>query len=77
MENHKEGISMTKAISLAILAGGILLLIFGINAYNSSSSDISRFFSGSATDKSIWMLVGGVVATVLGLVGLSRRSKTV
>jgi hypothetical protein len=68
---------MNKAISLAVLAGGILLLIFGINAYNSSSSDISRFFTGSATDKSIWMLVGGVVVTVLGLVGLFRRSKTV
>ena len=68
---------MNKTISLAVLAGGILLLIFGINAYDSSSSDISRFFTGSATDKSIWMLVGGVVATVLGLVSLMRGSKTV
>jgi hypothetical protein len=68
---------MNKAISLAVLAGGILLLIFGINAYNSTGSDISRFFSGSATDKSIWLLVGGAAATVLGLVGLGRGSKTV
>jgi hypothetical protein len=67
---------MTKAISLAVLAGGILLLIFGISAYDTTSSDISRFFSGSATDKSIWMLVGGAFATVLGLVGLLRASKT-
>jgi hypothetical protein len=77
MENQNEGLSMNKAISLAVFAGGILLLIFGISAYNSSSSDISRFFTGSATDKSIWMLVGGVVATVLGLVGLLRGSKKV
>ena len=68
---------MNKAISVAVLAGGILLLIFGINAYNSSSSEISRFFTGSATDKSIRMLVSGVVATVLGLVGLLRGSKKV
>jgi hypothetical protein len=67
---------MTKAISLAVLAGGIVLLIFGINAYDSTSSDISRFFTGSATDKSMWMLVGGAVLTVLGLVGLLRKSKT-
>jgi hypothetical protein len=66
---------MNKAISFAVLAGGILLLIFGINAYNSSSSDISRFITGSATDKSIWMLIAGVVATVLGLVRLLRGSK--
>jgi hypothetical protein len=64
---------MNKAISFAVLAGGILILIFGINVYDSSSSDISRFFTGSATDKSIWMLIGGVVATVLGLAGLLRR----
>jgi len=68
---------MTKTIWLAVLAGGILLLIFGINAYDSSSSDISRFFTGSATDKSIWMIVGGVVVSVLGLGGVLRRSKTV
>jgi Protein of unknown function (DUF3185) len=67
---------MNKAISLAILAGGVLLLIFGINAYNSSSSDVSRFFTGSATDKSIWMSVGGAVATVLGVIGLLRGSKS-
>jgi uncharacterized membrane protein YidH (DUF202 family) len=77
MKNQNEELSMNKTISLAVLAGGILLLIFGINAYDSSSSDISRFFTGSATDKSIWMLIGGVVVTVLGLLGLLRGSKTV
>jgi uncharacterized membrane protein YidH (DUF202 family) len=77
MENQNEGSSTIKAISLAVLAGGILLLIFGINAFNSSSSDISRFFTGAATDKSVWMLVGGVVLTVLGLMGLLLGSKTV
>ncbi|MEX2191328.1 MAG: DUF3185 family protein [Bacteroidota bacterium] len=66
---------MNKTISLALLAGGILLLIFGVIAYDSSSSDISRFFTGSATDKAIWLLVGGVVATILGLGGLMRGSK--
>jgi hypothetical protein len=66
---------MSKSVSLALLAGGILLLFFGIIAYDSSSSDISRFFTGSATDKSIWMLVGGTLGTVLGLGGLWRVSR--
>ena len=66
---------MTKAVSLALLAGGILLLILGINASNAFSSDVSRFFTGSATDKTIWMLVGGVVGIAIGLVGLLRASK--
>jgi hypothetical protein len=66
---------MNKALSLALLAGGILLIIFGVIAYDSTSSDISRFFTGSATDKAIWLLVIGAVATVLGLAGLLRRVK--
>jgi uncharacterized membrane protein YidH (DUF202 family) len=67
--------SMNKALSFALLVGGILLLIFGFIAYDSTSSDISRFFTGSATDKSIWLLVSGIVVTVVGLFGLSRRLK--
>jgi hypothetical protein len=66
---------MNRAISLALLAGGILLMVFGFIAYDSTSSDISRFFTGSATDKSIWLLVGGFAATLAGLVSLSRRAK--
>lgn len=61
---------MNKAISLAILVGGILVMIFGINEVHSTGSDISRFFTGAPTDHSMWMLVGGVVASVIGLAGL-------
>ena len=63
---------MNKAVSLALLAGGILLLIFGISAARSFSSDISRFFTGAPTDKAIWMLIGGVVLAIVGVVGLLR-----
>lgn len=66
---------MDKTISLAILAGGILLVIFGVNASNSLSSDISRVFTDAPTDKAIWMLVGGVVVTIIGLAGLARGSR--
>jgi len=66
---------MDKTISLAMLAGGILLVIFGVNASNSFSSDISRIFTDAPTDKAIWMLVGGIVVTVIGAMGLLRGSK--
>ena len=62
---------MNKLISLAILAGGIVLVVFGVAATKSFSSDISRFFTGSPTDKAIWMLIGGIVAIIIGLAGLS------
>ncbi len=55
---------MNKAVSLALFAGGILLIIFGVSAAGSFSSDISRFFTGAPTDKAIWMLIGGVVLSV-------------
>lgn len=67
---------MNKAILLALIVGGTILLIFGIDAYNSAGSDISRFFTGSPTDKSIWMIVGGSVAIVAGAGGLLRNSKS-
>ena len=66
---------MGRAVSLALLAGGVLLLIFGISASKSLGSDISRFFSGSPTDKAVWMLSGGVVLFIIGLVGLLRESR--
>jgi hypothetical protein len=65
---------MHKAVALALLAGGILL-IFGVSAARSFSSDIARFFTGSPTDKAIWMLIGGVVLSIVGVVGLNGRAR--
>jgi hypothetical protein len=67
---------MNKIVSLALLVGGVVLMIIGINAMNSFSSDISRFFTGSPTDKAVWMLIGGIVATGVGLMGSVRGSKS-
>lgn len=68
---------MNKIVSLALLAGGIVLIIVGINATNSFSSDVSRFFTGSPTDKAVWMLIGGILAAVIGLTGTLHTSKQV
>lgn len=66
---------MNKAIFLALLVGGIVLTVIGINAMDSFSSDVSRFFTGSPTDKAVWMLIGGIAAAVVGLFGISRGSR--
>jgi hypothetical protein len=50
---------MVKIATLEFLAGGTVLLLFGIHASNSLYSDFFRFFAGSASNKAIWMLVGG------------------
>lgn len=69
--------SMNRTFSLALLVGGVVLLIIGINATNSFSSDVSRFFTGSPTDKAVWMLIGGVAASVVGLTLMLRNWKHV
>jgi hypothetical protein len=66
---------MNKALSIALLVGGIVLIVIGVNATKSFSSDVSRFFTGSPTDKAVWMLIGGSVAAVAGLVGVMRGTK--
>jgi hypothetical protein len=62
-------------ISIILLVGGVVLVILGVQATNSFSSDVSRFFTGSPTNKAIWMLIGGIVAGLIGLFGVMRRSK--
>jgi Na+/melibiose symporter-like transporter len=58
---------MNNIVGLAVFALGIVLLVFGFNASQSFSSDVSRFFTGNPTDKSIWMIAGGAAAVVGGL----------
>jgi hypothetical protein len=65
---------MNKMISIGLLVGGVILIIFGVQAMNSFSSDVSKFFTGSPTDKAVWMLIGGVVAAAMGLMGTLRGS---
>jgi hypothetical protein len=66
---------MNKSASIAFLIVGIMLLIFGVSAVESFSSDVSRFFTGTPTDRAIWLMIGGVLAGVIGLFGLLRGAR--
>jgi hypothetical protein len=66
---------MNNVLGLAVFAAGVVLLIFGLNASHSFSSDVSRFFTGNPTDKSIWLLIGGAAAVIIGLVIAIRGSR--
>lgn len=67
---------MNRIFSLILLIGGVILLIYGIQASESLGSEISRLFTGSPTDKSLWMIIGGTVATLVGAGGFFRGSRT-
>lgn len=65
--------AMGKAWSVALLVAGIVLLTWGLGASHSLSSDFSRLFTGSPTNKAVWLLIGGLVCGILGFFGLLRR----
>jgi hypothetical protein len=56
------------------MAGGFVLLVFGIQESNSFNSSVSRAFNGSPTHQSMWMIAAGVVLVILGLImGVTGR----
>ncbi|MDI1247300.1 MAG: DUF3185 family protein [Lacunisphaera sp.] len=67
---------MNKVVSLALLVIGIILLIAGVAASDSAASGVSRFFTGNPTDKTMWLMIGGIVATIVGAAGLLGGSKS-
>jgi hypothetical protein len=64
---------MNRIAALALLILGVALLGLGWDAYHSVGSDVSRLVTGAPTDRALWLLIGGGVAAVAGLGGLSRR----
>ena len=66
---------MNKGLSVALLVVGVVLVILGLNASDSISSEFSELFTGAPTDKAVWMLIGGLVAAIVGLFGLMRGKK--
>jgi len=61
-------------MSFALLVIGAILLFYGLRAGDSVGSDVSRAVTGTPTDKTVWFLVGGVLAGVIGLFGILRGS---
>lgn len=58
---------MNKIIGVLLVAGGVILLITGINASDSLGSEFKEFFTGSPTNEAVWMMIGGGAAAIVGL----------
>ena len=61
---------MKKIDWLSLLVIGIVMIVLGVQAMNSIESDVNRFFRGTPTDKSVWMLVGGILCAIAGGYGV-------
>lgn len=66
---------MNKPVSIALLIVGVILVIYGINAGDSVASEVSEAVTGAPTNRTIWFLVLGIIAGLLGLFGLLRGPK--
>lgn len=60
-------------ISAGLLVGGLILLYFGYQEYQSLSSEVEELFTGSPDSKTLWMMIGGAAAVIAGIVGLAKK----
>jgi LPXTG-motif cell wall-anchored protein len=58
---------MQSVIGMALLVVSGVLLTFGMQASASLGSRLSELFTGTPSDRTIWLLLAGVVAAILGL----------
>ncbi len=65
---------MKKAMGVALLVGGTVLLVFAYQARQSVESKVTQVFSGSPSNKTMWLTVGGAVCGVAGLVIVAGKS---
>jgi len=57
---------MKTVIGLALLAGGIVMLVFGFQARGSFNDKMKETFEGTPRTRTTWMIAGGVASTVAG-----------
>ena len=65
-----------KVIGLLALVAAVILVIYGLNASDSLGSEVNEVLTGNPTDRAMWLMIGGAVLGVLGLVLLARGGRT-
>lgn len=66
---------MYRGICIALVVVGFVLVGWGLEASDSLSSDFSRFFTGSPTNRTVWFELTGIGALIAGGVGLLRPAR--
>jgi hypothetical protein len=51
---------MQSVVGIALLVVGVVLILFGMQASASLGSRLSELFTGTPSDRTIWLLVAGV-----------------
>jgi hypothetical protein len=67
--------SVRRIIGIVLIAAGGVLIYLGVTATRSFGDRLSSFFTGHPTETTMWYLIGGVAAAVVGLVLLFVRGR--
>ena len=60
-------LGMQSVGGIALLVVGVVCIVFGMQASASLGSRVSELFTGAPSDRTIWLLVAGVAAAIIGL----------
>ena len=52
---------------IVLLVVGVIVLIYGMNASHSAADQMSNTFTGKFTKETMWYIIGGGAAGLLGL----------
>jgi len=63
----------SQLIGIILLVAGIALLVWGFNLYGAFTNKLTRAIDGSVDGKTVAVLVGGGVCSLLGLFKLVRK----
>ncbi len=63
---------MGKLIGIALLVVGALLLYWGYQTHESVGSQVTELVTGSPSDRSMWLLLGGAGCVIVGLYAMMR-----
>jgi len=69
----KKKLLMNKISGAALLAAGIVLIVWGYNESESLGSHLTRLYSGNPTQNTLYYYIGGGICVLLGAFNLLRR----
>jgi hypothetical protein len=63
-----------RILPAVVFIGGAILLVLGVRETESFGSQFKEFFTGSISDRAVWMILGGVACIVFA--GVMVRAST-
>tara|TARA_B100002019_G_scaffold289536_1_gene305362 strand:+ start:3557 stop:3799 length:243 start_codon:yes stop_codon:yes gene_type:complete len=69
---QKKETVMTRIVGIVLIIVGAILLYFSYEASQSIASEVSEMATNEPTDNTIWYLIGGVAAVIIGLYATIR-----